>query len=477
MGKACILCIIILLLLSMVYINASAEGPIDPFFAVSQPIKRRLTIRSPSSEITLPEKINTGTPCTFSINVPAAKYYFSILSPIEASSNIYEYNYLDHFGNRSNTFSYTFYFPGNYWLRVQVEDENQVISVKEAFFEVQGENILEQKIQEIVSSCPYAGEYEKALWFHDYLIKHAYYDTDLSRYYADGVLMDGLGVCDSYSKAYDLLLKEANILSQRIVSETHAWNAVYMEDDWYNIDTTWDDPGISNEQISGHESHKYFGLPNDIMFKIDNHFPESDYPDCHSISCNYAVRENRMPWHDAILASIVDKLNDYENVFLLELERQYPVDESTSVEISEPIIPYGLSAHLLESKGMIYRSHNMTIEVEKENIDQFLLNIEVHYLIPYQEEQLLLCTSIIRDEAFIGCGATAIVINDTCSSIGRFAFSNMERLKYIVFSNNEISIESDACYGCDPNIIVLTAKDSPAIEFAKANGYCLEITE
>ena len=41
-------------------------------------------------------------------------------------------------------------------------------------------------------------DYEKALWFHDWLTVNTYYDSTTTYHGADYLLLNGWGVCQSY---------------------------------------------------------------------------------------------------------------------------------------------------------------------------------------------------------------------------------------------------------------------------------------
>ena len=73
-------------------------------------------------------------------------------------------------------------------------------------------------------------------------------DSDITKYTAYGALVEGEAVCHGYSALMYRLLTEAGI-STRIISGTanngtetgaHAWNIVYLDGSWYNLDTTWE---------------------------------------------------------------------------------------------------------------------------------------------------------------------------------------------------------------------------------------------
>ena len=153
------------------------------------------------------------------------------------------------------------------------------------------ESAVSQKVTWVVNNCINSSmtQLQKAQVLHDWLIDNAYYDTTLSApntYEAAGVLLNGTGVCDSYTKAYILLLEKAGIESKRIAGKTlkedgtresHSWNIVKIDGKWYQVDVTWDDPvdpGNLTAKKSGLENHMYFMASK--RFMNEDHFPDSE---------------------------------------------------------------------------------------------------------------------------------------------------------------------------------------------------------
>lgn len=85
---------------------------------------------------------------------------------------------------------------------------------------------------------------------HDYIINNSKYDSDKSdknieKYKSNiayGPLLEGFGLCGGYTDAMALFLDYYNIPNFKIISENHIWNAVYLDNSWYHLDLTWDDP-------------------------------------------------------------------------------------------------------------------------------------------------------------------------------------------------------------------------------------------
>ncbi len=86
--------------------------------------------------------------------------------------------------------------------------------------------------------------------FHDYVAKHSQYDVNRSdnsvvKYASDiayGPLIEGYALCGGYSDAISLYLEKMNIANFKVSSAEHVWNAVYLNNKWYHLDLTWDDP-------------------------------------------------------------------------------------------------------------------------------------------------------------------------------------------------------------------------------------------
>lgn len=93
---------------------------------------------------------------------------------------------------------------------------------------------------------------------HDYIINNTKYDIDkksngTTNYKSDiayGPLIQGYGICGGYTDAMELVLERMNIISYKVASENHIWNGVNLDNKWYHLDLTWDDPVTpDNSQI------------------------------------------------------------------------------------------------------------------------------------------------------------------------------------------------------------------------------------
>lgn len=118
--------------------------------------------------------------------------------------------------------------------------------------------VINDKINNIINEIitTNASDEEKVKTIHDYIINNSKYDSarsdqNIINYKSDiayGPLLEGYGICGGYTDAMELFLEKLNIKSYRISSENHVWNAVYLNNNWYHLDLTWDDPVTPNSQ-------------------------------------------------------------------------------------------------------------------------------------------------------------------------------------------------------------------------------------
>lgn len=123
---------------------------------------------------------------------------------------------------------------------------------------------------------------------HDYLVDNVEYDTSISKdniYNVYGALINNECVCEGYAKALKYLLDGLGIESTLVIgkaqnsqgdSENHAWNYVKIDNNWYAIDSTWDDPVVIGWGTIGNDiKYKYFLKGSNKM--NEDHFPSGRF--------------------------------------------------------------------------------------------------------------------------------------------------------------------------------------------------------
>lgn len=136
---------------------------------------------------------------------------------------------------------------------------------------------IENKMNEIINNLninSYDSLNEKIKVFHDYLVDNNIYDKNkevgTSKYHSDsaiGTLFEGYSVCSGYSDTMGIFLNKLGLDNVIVVTDNHAWNAVKINNNWYHIDITWDDPIVSDG--SNMISHNYFLLTTNELLKKD----------------------------------------------------------------------------------------------------------------------------------------------------------------------------------------------------------------
>ncbi len=137
-------------------------------------------------------------------------------------------------------------------------------------------------------------EYDRALAMHDYLVLHGEYKDSLQDHdtaNATALLLNtGKGVCDSYTRAYRLMLCIAGIENRFVAGvangDNHCWNLVRLDGAWVHVDCTYSDP---KPDAQGRIYHTHFALT-DRMIASDHEWNRSLYPAATSTALYYPYR-------------------------------------------------------------------------------------------------------------------------------------------------------------------------------------------
>ena len=140
---------------------------------------------------------------------------------------------------------------------------------------------INNKIDEIIKSTikDDMSDEDKVLAIHDYIINHTKYDVlrekGTSKYKSNtayGALIEGYAVCGGYADAMSLFLNRFNIKNYKISTDTHVWNAIYINGNWLHLDLTWDDPVLENS-TEDTLLHKFYLIDTKKLedYKITDH--------------------------------------------------------------------------------------------------------------------------------------------------------------------------------------------------------------
>ena len=180
--------------------------------------------------------------------IEATKMYLNIQTTKKIFTTTYEV-YIDS-GNNSN------YLSDGYNSKEQI---------------IEYENQINQVVQEILQKTTGKTKYEKVKTIHDYFVDNIKYEQTVEKqniYNMYGALVNKECVCEGYAKAFKYLMNKIGVDAILVIgtatdskgnTQNHAWNYVELENKWYAVDVTWDDPIIiGGGWLTKKNRYKYF---------------------------------------------------------------------------------------------------------------------------------------------------------------------------------------------------------------------------
>ena len=172
---------------------------------------------------------------------------------------------------------------GTYNICVKVKDITGTIVKKYLELDVtDGKDYAAEINAKIIDSSMTSVQKIRAI--HDWLVNNTEYDVEgynsgnvpPESYTAEGLFKTHKAVCDGYAKAFQEMAQKAGFETVKIngigqnssgQKESHSWNQVKVDGNWYNIDVTWADPVTSDDIGFDNLRYKYFLVPDSIMNK------------------------------------------------------------------------------------------------------------------------------------------------------------------------------------------------------------------
>ncbi len=159
---------------------------------------------------------------------------------------------------------------------------------------------IDANVEQILSGISAAdSDYDKAKYVYEKLIQNVDYVPEAeNNQNIISVFLSGQTVCQGYACATQYLLNLLDIPGAIVTGtangQTHAWNLVLLDGNYYYMDTTWGDPTYANEGEDEKEvNYDYLNLTTAEITRT--HVMNTDFPlpDCTSMEDNYYVREGR----------------------------------------------------------------------------------------------------------------------------------------------------------------------------------------
>lgn len=148
---------------------------------------------------------------------------------------------------------------------------------------------IEEMRDSIIAAVPTGStNFEKIMYVHDWIVDNVEYDESLSRSNRSnvyGALVERNITCQGYAKAFKYILDSLSVpcivvkgdaTNSQGATEKHVWNYVQINQDWYAVDVTWDDPIIIGSGTISNDV-KYSYLCKGKSF-LNNHYEEGSMP-------------------------------------------------------------------------------------------------------------------------------------------------------------------------------------------------------
>jgi transglutaminase/protease-like cytokinesis protein 3 len=324
----------------------------------SNTAQRNSATSTPTQQTTTKIPVKTETETTAGVSVGNANTRISEQNKEIADNNKTEY--VDTSNNSkvkkiylsegSTNYKYAFaYVTGNTILLNSTE--KQVFAV------------VKPLIDSVIQTYSTDPEREKAI--HDYIVSNCRYNIEACEdidtmeeynFHPDGVFLYHEAVCQGYAESFklcmDLLGIQSDIVTGTGNGQAHAWNAVCLDNEWYQIDCTWDDP-LVNGADSGRIYYTYFNIT-DTQMKKDHtytcshvcngtkynydYFAEKEYGTIYTTVSDYSnyINSQLSAGNSTITAYVkcTDSvtIQDYLNSKEIDLGR-YPASSSISAQV------------------------------------------------------------------------------------------------------------------------------------------------
>ncbi len=104
--------------------------------------------------------------------------------------------------------------------------------------------LLNNKVDEIINKnvTSNMSSVKKIEVIHNYIINTSKYNGNTNLNKANNILLEHEGLCSAYTDAMALFLYKFGFDNYKVASEDHIWNLVKLNNEWYHLDLTFDDP-------------------------------------------------------------------------------------------------------------------------------------------------------------------------------------------------------------------------------------------
>lgn len=235
-----------------------------------------------------------------------------------------------------------FWLSGGYSYKTVTRGEQTEITLSPITMDMSSVRDMSDTFEILVDSIiaqanAMRSDFEKILYIHDYIVDNTQYDNDaydlissgsvkdtvLDSSTAYGCLVKGKAVCSGYSAAFQYLAQRlgykcARAAGTKIGGENHEWNYILLDDEYYYVDVTWDDP-VSADSSSNSKSHEFFCITTDELLMTRTIAKDQDVPNCSGIKYNYYYY-NGLYLEEYSFEAVKNIVNTYLNAERIEIK-------------------------------------------------------------------------------------------------------------------------------------------------------------
>ena len=239
--------------------------------------------------------------------------------------------------------------------------------------------IFNDTINGIMTSIPKGlNQYHLEKYIHDVIMDKSVYadgivtaDGSWEEFSAYGALVKGSAVCEGYSHAAALLLNKVGIecyyINGRSETESHMWNCVKIDGNWYNLDITWDD--------SENAYYHYFNVPDSIIKRDHTIAPLFEYvgntaeevyniflPECNSDSANFFVVESTFiddfeDCREVMVNDLIEAAKNRDTEFTVRFDSSMDFNESMDLMFNKD--PYYMFSYISDANEQLEKSEQI----------------------------------------------------------------------------------------------------------------------
>ena len=210
-----------------------------------------------------------------------------------------------------------------------------------------------QQVQQYTAACLSSpavaaaqSDYERILGVYRYIIEHTDYvlsETDQS---IVSVMGRGQATCAGYARSFQYLMSQLGIpctlaLGEGASGESHGWNMVQCDGQWYQMDVTWGDP-VGPDDLPGNSlEYTYCLITDQEIYRDHTLVCDLPMPVCTATENNYFIRSGLQfdTWDsDAFASALGQQVQAGEAWFSVRFSNQAAYDQALTALFREEAI-------------------------------------------------------------------------------------------------------------------------------------------